>query len=75
MAINPEHFQECDSRESDGMTVRLLWNGYTKETAIEIRDIRWGIHDVFIVPNSCALDAFQHPTVYAPAYREAVLVA
>jgi hypothetical protein len=57
--------REMDSRSSDGITVSLFWNCETEEVYVEIEAA--GDYEIFPVPASEALQAFQHPFVYAAA--------
>lgn len=58
---------ELHSRESDGITVKLVWSKAANVCLIDLHDSRemFGAHGhVFPVDNACALDAFHHPYPY-----------
>jgi hypothetical protein len=59
--------QELAHRENDGLEVSLLWQPDDDSVAIGVHDAKSDLHLVFAVPRDRALDAFNHPFLYAPA--------
>jgi hypothetical protein len=62
--------RELDSRRSDGIHVRLLWNETDNLVAVSVADAKTG--DAFAVevgPRDRALDVFHHPYAYAASRR------
>jgi hypothetical protein len=59
-------FVELDTRQADGLTVSLEWDGDTGLTQVVVEDLRAGSQIVFAVPRARAGDAFRHPFSYAP---------
>jgi hypothetical protein len=59
-------FVELDTRQSDGLTVRLEWDRDSGQTQIIVRDTRSDGLIAFGVPPVSAADAFRHPFRYAP---------
>lgn len=57
--------RELDHRYSDGIDVRLLWNSGTDRVIVRVDDERLGESFELEVDGADALDAFQHPYVYA----------
>jgi len=70
--LTPSLF-ELDRREGDGIVVTLLWRKQLDVISIELVDERTGAELEFAVPNDRALDAFNHPYVYAA--RQGLLAA
>jgi hypothetical protein len=66
--------KELAQRETDGITVALLWDTRTDRLTVSVHDSRTG--DAFDVPADArdAMDVFHHPYAYA-ARRGLVLVA
>lgn len=58
--------RELAQRTSDGLTVRLLWDGADK-VYLQLYDSKTKLADEFPVPSEFALDAFEHPFRYEPA--------
>jgi hypothetical protein len=58
--------RELAQRTSDGLTVRLLWDGAEK-VYLQLWDAKNESADEFRVPSESALDAFEHPFRYEPA--------
>jgi hypothetical protein len=56
--------RELDSRTSDGIGVRLLWNRLTDSVSVSVDDRRYGESFQFDVPRAHALEAFRHPFGY-----------
>jgi hypothetical protein len=61
--------RELDHRNADGIDVRLLWHTATNHVSIALLNERSGDSLAFDVDPADALDAFQHPFVYAPITR------
>jgi hypothetical protein len=61
--------RELDHRSHDGFDVRLLWDAASGQVSIALRDERSGGSLAFEIEPADALDAFQHPFVYAPVNR------
>jgi hypothetical protein len=59
-------FVELDTRNSDGLTVRLEWDRDSGQTQIVVHDTRFDGQIAFGVPPVRAADAFRHPFRYAP---------
>ena len=59
-------FVESDTRQDGAYTVSLEWDRYTRQTQIDVADIRDASLLVFPVPGANAGDAFRHPFRYAP---------
>lgn len=58
--------RELDSRSSDGIYVRLLWNPADGHLSVAVNDTKNG--DAFELPvaeRDRALDVFRHPYAYA----------
>jgi hypothetical protein len=58
--------RELDSRSSDGIDVRMLWNERTGRVTVAVADAKTG--DAFTVEvrdGERALDVFHHPYAYA----------
>ncbi len=58
--------RELAKRTSDGLTVRLLWDG-AESVYLQLWDVQTESMDEFPVPRESALDAFEHPFRYEPA--------
>jgi hypothetical protein len=56
---------ELDTREADGITVRLLWFRGTDIVLLRVVDSRLGRMFELSVAPDLALDAFRHPFAYA----------
>jgi len=59
-------FVELDTRNSDGLTVRLEWDRDSGQTQIVVDDTRSHGLVAFGVSPVNAGDAFRHPFRYAP---------
>lgn len=59
-------YTELDARHNDGMNIQLLWEAETNETSIRIEDERSHKVTHFAILGEKALEAFNHPFVYAP---------
>jgi hypothetical protein len=57
--------RELAARESDGITVLLLWNPKTDDVRVSVDDLRTGQYFELPVRRESALDAFHHPFAYA----------
>jgi hypothetical protein len=62
--------EELAHRENDGLEVSLLWRRDDDSVAIDVHDAKCDVHLVFGVPRDRALDAFNHPFLYAPAEEQ-----
>lgn len=63
--------RELDSREIDGLHVRLLWSPQDDRTTVAVRDDKTGDAFVVHVPVSFSpLEVFRHPYAFA-AWRSA----
>jgi hypothetical protein len=58
-------FQELDQRESDGISVSLLWRRLDDSIAVSVHDSRSDERFSLRVAAEQALDAFRHPFAYA----------
>jgi hypothetical protein len=57
---------ELDSRTTDGIDVRLLWNATTNRVTVTAHDVRSGeALEVEVRDHERALDVFHHPYAYA----------
>jgi hypothetical protein len=56
---------ELDQRESDGITVSLLWNRLTNALAVRVFDATNGREFEVACAAHEALDTFHHPFAYA----------
>ena len=67
MTNSPNNSRELDARRGDGLDIRLLWNPADDTVTVTVADVR--TEELFIIPVASheALDAFQHPFVYAGA--------
>jgi hypothetical protein len=57
--------RELASRESDGLTVRLVWHPGEDAVTVSVTDSRTGDRFQLAVDRRRALDAFYHPFAYA----------
>jgi hypothetical protein len=57
--------QELASRESDGLSVILLWHPRNDAVTVSVVDTRTGDRFQLAVQPERALDAFYHPFAYA----------
>jgi hypothetical protein len=57
--------RELAARESDGISVRLLWHPRENAVTVSVEDARVGDCFQLAVAPERALDAFQHPFAYA----------
>jgi hypothetical protein len=62
--------RELAHRAHDGLEVTLLWNPRSNEVSIDVVDERHNSSFMLAVEPDSALDAFNHPYVYAPAWIE-----
>lgn len=56
---------ELDRRESDGISVSLLWRKQGNVVSVAVTDDRTGADFEMVVPGDRARDAFHHPYAYA----------
>jgi hypothetical protein len=58
--------RELDSRSSDGILVRLLWQPTDNHVSVTVNDTKTGeAFQVEVRPGQRALDVFRHPYAYA----------
>jgi hypothetical protein len=57
--------RELDSRETDGIHVRLLWHSIANAITVSVADARTGDHFEVAVEAEHALRAFHHPFAFA----------
>jgi hypothetical protein len=67
---NVTALRELAHRAHDGLEVTLLWDPRSNEVSIDVVDERIDSSFSLPVPAGSALDAFNHPYVYAPAWIE-----
>ena len=59
---------ELAARESNGVSVRLLWSRTTNEVAVRVDDRKLSeIFELSVPEGRSALDVFYHPYAYARA--------
>ena len=61
--------RELAHRTSDGIEVTLFWSDSTNKITLEVLDSRSGERLGFDVDRHAALDAFNHPYMYAGGLR------
>jgi hypothetical protein len=64
-ATSRNQTQELASRESDGLSVVLLWHPRNGALTVSVVDSRTGDRFQLAVEREHALDAFYHPFAYA----------
>jgi hypothetical protein len=64
--------RELAHRAHDGLEVTLLWDPRSNEVSIDVVDERHNSSFLLPVDPGSALDAFNHPYVYAPTWVEAL---
>ena len=57
--------RELAARESEGISVRLLWHPFENAVTVSVEDARVGECFQLAVAPERALDAFHHPFAYA----------
>jgi hypothetical protein len=63
---SPQNTFELDTRTTDGIEVRLLWNKAEDRVTVTARDVRSGeFFEVAVRDHESALDVFHHPYAYA----------
>jgi hypothetical protein len=67
---NTTTLRELAHRAHDGLEVTLLWDVDSNEVSIDVVDERNDSSFWLPVAPGSALDAFNHPYVYAPAWIE-----
>ena len=67
----PTERRELAHRTSDGIEVTLFWSKSTNRITLAVHDSRSGETLEFDVDRHAALDAFNHPYVYAPRHVSA----
>jgi len=60
--------RELAHRAHDGLEVTLLWDARSNEVSIDVADERSNTSFSLPVAPGSALDAFNHPYAYAPAW-------
>jgi hypothetical protein len=64
----PHLIRELDTRESDGIEVRMLWRAHDDRVLVAVNDARTGeAFSVEVRAGERALDVFHHPYAYAAA--------
>ena len=64
-AVDVCEWKELAVRESDGLTVWLLWSKATNRVRVEVADERFGMRFAFDVAGADALAAYNHPFAFA----------
>lgn len=64
-AVDACEWKELAVRESDGLTVSLLWSKATDRVRVEVLDDRLGASFTFDVAGADALAAYNHPFAFA----------
>ncbi|HET8950136.1 MAG TPA: hypothetical protein VFN44_06490 [Solirubrobacteraceae bacterium] len=65
-AAPPISMQELDSRVTDGIHVRLLWNPQDDRVSVAVLDMKTGdSFHIGVRRGERALDVFRHPYAYA----------
>jgi hypothetical protein len=67
---NVTELRELAHRAHDGLEVTLLWDPRSNEVSVDVVDERTDSSFSLPVPAGSALDAFNHPYAYAPAWIE-----
>ena len=69
MSTHTSHLiRELDTRESDGIEVRMLWRAQDDRVLVAVADSRTGeAFSVEVRAGERALDVFHHPYAYAAA--------
>jgi hypothetical protein len=57
--------RELAARDSDGISVRLLWHPHENAVTVSVEDTRAGDRFQLAVASERALDAFYHPFAHA----------
>jgi hypothetical protein len=63
--MSPASIRELAARESEGISVRLLWHPRENAVTVSVEDARVGDCFQLAVAPERALDAFHHPFAYA----------
>jgi hypothetical protein len=64
----PHLIRELDTRESDGIEVRMLWRAHDDRVLVAVSDSRTGeAFSVEVRAGERARDVFHHPYAYAAA--------
>jgi hypothetical protein len=63
--MSPASIRELAARESEGISVRLLWHPRENAVTVSVEDARGGDGFQLAVAPERALDAFHHPFAYA----------
>jgi hypothetical protein len=65
MSVRMSATRELAFRESDGVSVRLLWHPHENAVTVAVEDARTESHFELAVERRRALEAFYHPFAYA----------
>jgi hypothetical protein len=65
MSLGTRQTRELAARESDGVSVLLLWHPQIDALSVSVEDVRAGGRFQLLVAPDRALDAFYHPFAYA----------
>lgn len=66
MFDQPMSYEELAFRESDGISVSLLWLRGTDRVRVAVRDSKRGhTFDVDVRPSDSPMDVFHHPYAYS----------
>jgi hypothetical protein len=63
--MSPASTRELAARESEGISVRLLWHPLENAVTVSVEDVRGDDCFQLAVAPERALDAFHHPFAYA----------
>ena len=63
--MSPASTRELAARESEGISVRLLWHPLENAVTVSVEDVRGDDCFQLAVAPEPALDAFHHPFAYA----------
>jgi hypothetical protein len=63
--VTPLPLRELDQRESDGITVTLLWHESSNELMVSVSDSKTGSYFELEARPENALDIFHHPYAHA----------
>jgi hypothetical protein len=65
MSVQRDSWTELASREADGLLVSLFWSSEGDGIKVAVADTRLRTRSEFAVAPDRALDAFNHPFLYA----------
>ena len=67
MCTQPASAEELAFRESDGLSVSLLWERETHQARVVVQDRKCGhSFELEVVKGENPMDVFRHPYAYAP---------